>query len=62
MNAQGANGATALINAAYYNFYDVAEILVKYGADKNIKDLYPFRGFSSKANPLKTLYLNVLYN
>jgi hypothetical protein len=29
-----------LIHAAYYNIYGVAEILVKYGADKTIKDRY----------------------
>ena len=40
VNAQGANRATALIHAAYYNFYDVAEILVNYHADRSIKDMY----------------------
>jgi hypothetical protein len=29
---------------------------------QSLHSAYPFRGFSSKANPLKTLYFNVLYN
>lgn len=40
VNAQSNTRVTALIYAAYYNFYDIAEILVKYNADKTIKDTF----------------------
>ena len=38
VNAQNDDRATALIHAAYYNLIDSARILVKYNADKTIKD------------------------
>jgi hypothetical protein len=42
VNAQNNDRATALIHAAYYNLIDAAKILVKYNADKTIKDKYGY--------------------
>ena len=51
---------TALINAAYYNFYDVAEILIKYNADKTIEDMHGNTAYDYASQYEYTRLMNLL--
>ncbi|BBO74924.1 hypothetical protein DSCW_23410 [Desulfosarcina widdelii] len=51
---------STLINAAYYNFYDVAKILIRYNADKTIKDMHGNTAYDYASQYEYTRIMNLL--